>query len=72
LKQPGGANGGTDIRVGQRQNTTVNLPAYGGANNDNNAVQTFLASRNGGASLLASKTVGSGGNGFTGTGTGCP
>lgn len=66
-----GANGGTDIRVRQRQSTTVNLPGYAGANNDNTAVQTFLSGRNGGASLLSSNTVPTGG-GFTGTGTGCP
>ena len=62
-----GANGGTDVRLRQRQSTTVRLPGYGGANNDNTAVQTYLSGRNLTApSALASNTVGSGGNGFIG------
>jgi hypothetical protein len=66
-----GANGGTDIRVRQRQSTTVRLPTYGGAATDTTAVQTFLSGRNGGASLLASVNSPPGG-GFIGTGTTCP
>jgi VCBS repeat-containing protein len=67
-----GANGGTDFRLRQRQSTTVRLPGYGGANNDNTAVVTFLQGLNGGASGLASNTVGTGGGGFVGGGTTCP
>jgi len=67
-----GANGGTDFRLRQRQSTTVRLPGYGGANNDNTAVVTFVQGLNGGASGLASNTVGSGGGGFVGGGTTCP
>jgi hypothetical protein len=66
-----GLNGGTDFRLRQRQSTTVRLPGYGGANNDNTAVVTFVQSNNGGASGLASNTVGSGGGGFVG-GAACP
>ncbi|MFN7985947.1 MAG: Ig-like domain-containing protein [Thermoanaerobaculia bacterium] len=62
-----GANGGTDVRVRQRQATTVRLPGYGGANNDDTAVQTYLTGRNGVApTALSSNTVGSGGGGFVG------
>ena len=43
-----GANVGTDIRLRQRQSTTVRLPGYGGGNTDVAAVQTYLAGRNGG------------------------
>jgi len=62
-----GANGGTDIRVRQRQSTTVQLRGYTGANNDNTAVQTYLAGRNNSATVLAQNTVGSGGGGFVNT-----
>ena len=57
------------MRVRQRQATTVKLPGYGGANNDNIAVQTYLSGRNGGGTSLASNTVPTGG-GFVG-GAGC-
>lgn len=60
-----GANGGTDFRLRQRQATTVRLPGYAGANNDNTAAVTFVAGQNGGASGLASNTVPTGG-GFIG------
>ncbi len=66
-----GAGGGTDYRLRQRQSTTVKLPGYGGANNDNTAVVTFVSGNNGGASGTASNTVGSGGGGFVG-GAPCP
>lgn len=42
-----GTDGGTDFRVRQRQSTTVRLPGYTGANNDDAAVVTFLQCRNG-------------------------
>jgi hypothetical protein len=67
--------GGQDIRLRQRQSTTIRLPGYGGANNDNSAVQSFVAGNNGGdgvPSVIASNTVSTGGGGFTGTGTTCP
>ena len=67
-----GANAGTDFRLRQRQSTTVRLPGYAGANNDNTAVVTFVQGNNGGASGLASNTVGSGGGGFVGGGGTCP
>ncbi len=67
-----GANIGTDFRLRQRQATTVRLPGYGGANNDNTAVVTFVQGNNGGTPTgLASNTVPTGG-GFIGTGTTCP
>jgi LPXTG-site transpeptidase (sortase) family protein len=57
-----GANGGTDVRLRQRQSTTVRLPGYGGANNDNTAVQTYLMGRNiTGITALAANTVPTGG-----------
>jgi hypothetical protein len=60
-----GAGAGTispnnvDIRLRQRQSTTVRLPGYGGANNDNTAVQNFIAGNNdpNGASPPAAPSV---------------
>jgi uncharacterized repeat protein (TIGR01451 family) len=62
------ANGGVDLRMRQRQLTTVRLPGYAGANNDNTAVQNFLTTTNGNAvtTILASNTVASGGGGYIG------
>jgi hypothetical protein len=67
------ANGGVDLRMRQRQLTTVRLPGYAGANNDNTAVQTFLTATNTNAltTILASNTVAGGGGGFVG-GASCP
>jgi len=39
-------NGGANIRVRQRNSSTVRLPGYGGANTDTAAVDTFLAGQN--------------------------
>ncbi len=52
-----------DIRLRQRQATTVRLPGYGGANNDNTAVQNFIAGQNSvtAGSVAASNTVPTGG-----------
>ncbi len=62
-----GANGGTDVRLRQRQSTTVRLPGYGGANNDNTAVQNYLIGRNvASPTALAENTVASGVGGFIG------
>jgi hypothetical protein len=66
--------GGQDIRLRQRQLTTIRLPGYGGANNDNAAVQNFVAGNNntgGTPSAIASNTVASGGGGYVG-GAACP
>jgi len=67
------ANGGVDLRMRQRQLTSVRLPGYAGANNDNAAVQTFLTVTNSNAvtTILASNTVATGGGGYTG-GAACP
>jgi hypothetical protein len=67
------ANGGVDLRMRQRQLTTVRLPGYVGANNDNAAVQTFLTVTNSNAltTILASNSVAGGGGGFVG-GAACP
>jgi hypothetical protein len=54
-----------DIRLRQRQSTTVRLPGYGGANNDNTAVVTYLTGRNTLTTAAASNTVPTGG-GFVG------
>ena len=65
-------NGGVDLRMRQRQATTVRLPGYGAANNDNAAVQAFLMGTNGNAvtTILASNSVPTGG-GYVG-GAACP
>ncbi|HSU16257.1 beta strand repeat-containing protein [Longimicrobium sp.] len=66
-----GAFGGTDFRLRQRMATTVRLPGYAGANNDNAAVVAFEQANNaGGPSGGAANTVPTGG-GFVG-GAGCP
>jgi hypothetical protein len=41
-----GTDGGTDFRLRQRQSTTVRLPGYGGANNDDAAVVSFVQANN--------------------------
>ncbi|MGH3079819.1 MAG: beta strand repeat-containing protein [Gaiellaceae bacterium] len=50
-----------DVRLRQRQATTVRLPGYLGANNDNAAVQTFLGAQNTLVTVNASNTVPTGG-----------
>lgn len=69
-------NGGSDLRMRQRQLTTVRLPGYAGGNSDNAAVQAFLTGPNANAvtTILASNTVGTGGGGFVNTpgGAACP
>jgi hypothetical protein len=55
----------TDVRVRQRQSTTVRLPGYGGANNNDAAVVTYLTGRNTLSTAAASNTVPTGG-GFLG------
>lgn len=57
--------GDIDIRLRQRQSTTVELPGYGGANNDNTAVAAFVDANNTGSDLLlVSNTVSTGGGGY--------
>jgi len=50
-----------DIRLRQRQATTVRLPGYGGANNDNAAVVAYLTGRNTLTTAAAANTVPTGG-----------
>jgi hypothetical protein len=50
-----------DLRLRQRQSTTVRLPGYAGANNDNTAVQNFLTGQNTLATVNATNTVPTGG-----------
>lgn len=69
-----GALGGEDIRLRQRFATTVRLPGYGGANNDNAAVQAYVLNRNnnpGTTTAVAANTVSTGGGGFVNTAS-CP
>jgi hypothetical protein len=67
-----GGAAGTDIRLRQRMLTTVRLPGYAGANNDNLAVQAFVQVANGGTpTALAQNTVATGGGGYVG-GAACP
>jgi large repetitive protein len=54
-----------DIRLRERQATTVRLPGYGGANNDNAAVVAYLSGRNTLTTAAAANTVPTGG-GFIG------
>jgi hypothetical protein len=65
--------GDVDVRLRQRQNTTIRLPGYPGANGDTTAVQNFVAANNGSGGTPAVLAGASGtGGGFTGTGTTCP
>lgn len=67
----GGASG-TDVRLRQRFLTTVRLPGYAGANDDNAAVVAFVQASNAGSPTgLAQNTVATGGGGFVG-GAACP
>ncbi|HWQ33421.1 MAG TPA: MBG domain-containing protein [Blastocatellia bacterium] len=60
-------NGGYDVYLRQRNLTTVRLPGYSGANNNNSAVATFVQGNNPGSeTALASNSVSTGGGGFTG------
>ena len=62
-----GANGSEDFRVRQRFNTTVRLPGYVGANNNDAAVVAFIQGRNTGAETgSATNNVAGGGGGFVG------
>jgi hypothetical protein len=54
-----------DIRLRQRQSTTVRLPGYGGANNNDAAVVAYLSGRNTLTTAATSNTVPTGG-GFIG------
>jgi hypothetical protein len=57
-----GTGGGADINLRQRQATTVRLPGYVGANNNNAAVVTFIQNQNTGAeTVTASNSVPTGG-----------
>jgi hypothetical protein len=61
-----------DYRLRQRQSTTVRLPGYAGANNNDAAVVTFVSGNQTTVSTgAASNTVSSGGGGFVG-GASCP
>ena len=57
-----------DLRLRQRQGTAVRLPGYGGANNDNAAVQTLLSGQNTLGTVNASNSVPTGG-GYVGGAT---
>ncbi|HEX6909887.1 MAG TPA: hypothetical protein VF142_05820, partial [Longimicrobium sp.] len=65
-----GSNGGTDIRLFERFLTTMALPGYLGAPNDNVAAAAFAQANNGGTpTVQATNNVSAGGPGFVGT---CP
>ncbi len=54
LSSGGDAPTNVDVRVRQRQSTIVKLPGYSGAATDTAAVQSFVASKNTGATVSAS------------------
>jgi hypothetical protein len=69
-----GANGGEELRLRQRFATTVRLPGYTGANNNDAAVASYLLGRNTAATAVSTNTVPTGG-GFINTspaGSACP
>jgi len=59
-----------DVRLRQRQSTTVRLPSYGGANNNDAAVVAFVSGNNTVSTGASSNTVPTGG-GYVG-GASCP
>jgi hypothetical protein len=60
-----GANGGDDFRIRQRILTMIRLPGYGGLNNNDAAVVSFIQGRNNGVeSGSATNNVAGGGGGF--------
>ena len=71
----GSLGAGGDLRVRQRFITTVRLPGYGGANNDDAAVVTYLTGRNTLVNVpqaTATNNVAGGGSGFVNTVSGSP
>jgi len=60
-----------DVRLRQRQSTTIRLPGYAGAPTDSAAAAAFVAANNPGGTAVIASTSGSGG-GFSGSGTTCP
>ncbi len=65
-----GRNGGVDVRLRHRQNTTVLLPGYGGGQYDAAAVDAYLLPRLGGSPTRSSASSGTGG-GFQNTASNC-
>ena len=66
--------GANRIRPNQRFATTVRMPGYGGANNDNTAVANYLNGRNSGTTAVPANSVSTGGGGYVNTpgGAACP
>ena len=69
----GNLAGGEDVRLRQRQSTTIRLPGYVGAPTDGAAVQAFVAANNpSGGPTVATSINSPPGGGFTGAGSTCP
>jgi uncharacterized repeat protein (TIGR01451 family) len=64
-----GTGGAADINLRQRQATTVKLPGYSGANNDNAAVIAFVQNQNTGVEIVAASNSVPTGGGFVGGGS---
>jgi len=64
-----GTNGGNEIRIFQRFLTILAVPGYGGANNDNAAMNAFITARNITTDVNATNNTGAipAGPGFSGT-----
>ena len=58
--------GTTEFRLRQRFLTTMRIPGYVGANNDNAAVTAFVQANNAGATGAAANSVSTGGGGYVG------
>jgi hypothetical protein len=61
----------TNIRLRQRFATTIRLPGYNNANNNDAAVVSYLTARNTASTYSATNTVSTGGGGFVNGGSGC-
>jgi len=60
-----GVAGAADIRLRQRFGTTIRVPGYTGANNNDAAVESFVQANNTGSPVVdATNNVAGGGGGF--------
>jgi hypothetical protein len=73
LDPPNPPVGGEDVRLRQRQGTTIRLPGYAGSPTGTAAVQAFVAANNpSGGPVVAASVNSPPGGGFIGTGSSCP
>ena len=62
-----GTNGASDLRIFQRFTTILAVTGYPGANNDNTAMQNYMATQNTVTTVTATNNTGSAGPGYSAT-----